>query len=213
MQASLRYRLGLPVLCCILMTASAVLLILAHGHGTTESPAKTSDISSKLAVVARAFKERYSPGEAVDLLVAFGNNSKNSLFLRSRKDYSLPYVLVLTDASGRIVNKVPVSMPTPPLPPGDYYMRIDDEKVLVTPVMEVKCGAATAVILSDVLAVYPPLDPGKYTITVITGFSASEKEEVVQRPDHPHTLWARASSRDTSIRIAADPVSIEIVKP
>jgi len=161
---------------------------------------------TRVAAAANVFSSTAGAKEAVPLIVAIASSGKAPVHVPK---IDAPWV-ELYDANGRRVMGDPV--PTPPQPPGTWYMRKQGKLVLTTPVWRIDPGSGAVLVVPDALERYHKhIGKGIYTIRVRVGSGIYDPSSIIKREDVEHKLWVEASTRPTGPRgLTANEIQIRI---
>jgi hypothetical protein len=176
--------------------------LLACWAQTVEGPRAAP---APFAVAANTFRSQFSPGEAVLAVAATGYAGQQDVWVTQC------YGVALLDGGGELVRPTgPVDEPKPP--PAEEMMHLDGDVVHVVPVWHLETGEAIATTASHGLERYAPLEPGSYTLVVVSEVNTFSEDSVIVRDDPglPCRTWVRPEQRASSLRLRSNPVVIAI---
>jgi len=190
--------------------AVGVAAVLAAGvAGTAPSREEGSREGPILIAAANTFKKSFRMGEPVPLAIAIANAGTEPAYVTAFGRGWGVFCPELRDEKGERV--MTMSIPTPPEPPPDHFVKRNGKWVGMSPLWKLEGGDGVVVVFPDALEFYHKhLPKGAYTIHPAVDASSYRKESIVRREGLAYEYWAEAAALVSQHTLEANVIEITI---
>jgi len=190
---------------CIVWSAAGLSLLCAATLCGQDVPEQ--DVAGKpqeITLAMNAFGTVFARGEPVPLLIAEGSSGRESLYVRH---WDRHFIKVLNESGEQMIG---AAGDTPGPPPGEWYAEVNGKSILLTPLHELRPGGGYVQVMSDALAAYPDLPPGRYTLSALTTAVIFPPEVVLRREGVSVPDWAPPESASRRFSLESNRITVEI---